>query len=117
LARLQNLAGDRPVVMAEVGLDSIRNGEEQQAATLEWQVQSVFRSGACGMFVFLMDRRMVSRWIRHQRLAVRLSRAIVNLSRRFRPSLTPTPKRLSRAEPRREDFRRGLHLQWPANHS
>ena len=31
LARLQNLAGDRPLVMAEIGLDSRRNGEEAQA--------------------------------------------------------------------------------------
>src|SRR5207249_1428458 len=29
LARLQNLAGERPLILAEVGLDSQRNGEEQ----------------------------------------------------------------------------------------
>ena len=27
LARLHNLAGDRPLVLAEIGLDSRRNGE------------------------------------------------------------------------------------------
>jgi glycosyltransferase involved in cell wall biosynthesis len=52
LARLQNIAGDRPLVMAEIGLDSLRNGEARQAQTLEWQIQSVLSSGCAGMFVF-----------------------------------------------------------------
>ena len=52
LARLQNIAGDRPLVMAEVGLDSLRNGEERQGATLEWQIQTVFMAGCAGVFVF-----------------------------------------------------------------
>ncbi len=52
LARLQNLTGDRPLVMAEIGLDSRRNGEEQQAVTLAWQVRKVFAAGCAGAFVF-----------------------------------------------------------------
>jgi GT2 family glycosyltransferase len=52
LARLHNLAGDRPLLIAELGLDSRRHGEEQQAATLEWQVCSVFAAGCAGVFVF-----------------------------------------------------------------
>jgi GT2 family glycosyltransferase len=52
LARLQNLAGERPLVMAEVGLDSRRNGEEQQARTLAWQIRTVFGGGCAGVFVF-----------------------------------------------------------------
>ena len=52
LARLQNIAGDRPLVMAEIGLDSLRNGDERQGQTLEWQIQSVFEAGCAGVFVF-----------------------------------------------------------------
>jgi len=52
LARLQNLAGDRPLVMAEIGLDSIRNGEERQAEILNWQIRSTFAAGCAGIFVF-----------------------------------------------------------------
>ena len=52
LARLQNLAGDRPLVMAEIGLDSRRNGEAQQAKTLAWQVRTVFAAGCAGAFIF-----------------------------------------------------------------
>ena len=39
LARLQNLAGDRPLLMAELGLDSRRNGDDAQAEALDWQVR------------------------------------------------------------------------------
>ena len=52
LARLQNLAGDRPLVMAEIGLDSRRNGEKTQAKTLDWQVRTIFEAGCAGCFVF-----------------------------------------------------------------
>jgi O-antigen biosynthesis protein len=52
LARLQNLAGDRPLIMAEIGLDSRRNGEQKQAAVLDWQIRAVFAAGCAGAFVF-----------------------------------------------------------------
>lgn len=52
LARLHNLAGDRPLIMAEIGLDSRRNGERAQARSLEWQVRSALASGCAGAFVF-----------------------------------------------------------------
>ena len=52
LARLHNLAGDRPLVMAEIGLDSRRNGEKAQAQALEWQVRASFEGGCAGAFVF-----------------------------------------------------------------
>jgi glycosyltransferase involved in cell wall biosynthesis len=52
LARLQNLAGDRPLVMAELGLDSRRNGVDKQAEVLSWQVRETFANGCAGMFVF-----------------------------------------------------------------
>jgi O-antigen biosynthesis protein len=52
LARLQNVAEDRPLVMAEVGLDSRRHGEDGQADTLSWQISSAFAAGCAGAFVF-----------------------------------------------------------------
>lgn len=52
LARLQNLAGDRPLVMAEIGLDSQRNGLQKQAETLEWQVRTAFAAGCAGIYIF-----------------------------------------------------------------
>lgn len=52
LARLQNLAGERPLVMAEIGLDSRRNGEAAQGETLAWQIEACFEAAACGVFMF-----------------------------------------------------------------
>jgi O-antigen biosynthesis protein len=52
LARLHNLAGDRPVLLAEIGLDSQRNGFEVQARTLDWQIRSTFSEGCIGAFIF-----------------------------------------------------------------
>ncbi len=52
LARLQNLAADRPLVMSEVGLDSLRNGEDKQAEVLDWQIRTVFAAGCAGVVLF-----------------------------------------------------------------
>ncbi len=52
LARLQNVAGDRPLVMSEVGLDSLRHGEDVQAEVLDWQVRITFAAGCAGAFIF-----------------------------------------------------------------
>ena len=52
LARLQNVAGDKPLVLSEMGLDSRRNGESEQAKALENQLRVGFGAGAAGAFVF-----------------------------------------------------------------
>ena len=52
LARLQNIAGDAPLVMGEIGLDSARNGREAQARALDWQIRTSFEAGCAGVFVY-----------------------------------------------------------------
>ncbi len=52
LRRLHNLSGDRPLVLAEIGLDSIRNGEDAQASSLAWQIRTAFSAGCAGVFTF-----------------------------------------------------------------
>ena len=52
LARLQNLADERPLIMAELGLDSRRNGPEKQAETIDWQIRLAGAVGCAGAFVF-----------------------------------------------------------------
>src|SRR5437867_6823563 len=52
LARLQNIAADRPLIMSEIGLDSLRHGESAQAEVLERQVRTAFASGCAGAFVY-----------------------------------------------------------------
>ena len=52
LDRLQNLVGDRPLLLTEIGLDSARNGLDGQAESLSWQVRGALASGCAGAFVF-----------------------------------------------------------------
>ena len=52
LARLQNIAGEKPLVLTETGLDSRRNGPDQQAEVLRWQLATIFESGCAGAFIY-----------------------------------------------------------------
>lgn len=52
LARLQNIAGDRPLLLSEVGLDSLRNGEDTQATALAWQIRVAAEAGCVGVVIF-----------------------------------------------------------------
>lgn len=52
VARLQNIAGDRPLILGELGLDSKRNGVEAQAAVLGRQIRTAFTGGCAGVCVF-----------------------------------------------------------------
>jgi GT2 family glycosyltransferase len=52
LARLQNISGDRPLLVTELGLDSCRHGEDGQAVSLGWQIRTAFRAGCAGCVVF-----------------------------------------------------------------
>jgi GT2 family glycosyltransferase len=52
LARLQNLAGERPLLLTEIGLDSRRHGEVAQAKSVRTQLRNAFAEGCAGAFVF-----------------------------------------------------------------
>jgi GT2 family glycosyltransferase/membrane protein implicated in regulation of membrane protease activity len=52
LGRLHNLAGDRPLLMGEVGLDSRTHGELGQACGLDAQIRAARKGGCAGAFVF-----------------------------------------------------------------
>ena len=52
LARLQHIAGQKPLLLAEAGADSIREGEDGQAAITAMHVRAAFEEGACGAIAF-----------------------------------------------------------------
>ena len=52
LARLQTLAHEKPLLLAEVGLDTAAHGEEAQARFLDWQIRAAFEKGLCGVTVY-----------------------------------------------------------------
>lgn len=52
LFRLQNLVGDKPLVLGEIGMDTLRHGEQAQAGFLTGHVQEALHMGVAGSFVF-----------------------------------------------------------------
>lgn len=52
LARLQHLAAHKPLLLAEAGADSIREGEAGQAAITAMHIRAAFEEGACGAVAF-----------------------------------------------------------------
>ncbi len=52
LANLQNIAGPKPLLLAEAGADSIREGLDGQAAITAMHVRAAFEEGACGAVAY-----------------------------------------------------------------
>jgi glycosyltransferase involved in cell wall biosynthesis len=52
LAHLMAATGERPLVLSETGMDTIREGEEHQAELLRWQTRAAFELGLSGFIVF-----------------------------------------------------------------
>lgn len=48
LSRLQNLAGNKPLLITEFGLDVNAHGAEKQAEVMRWQHDSLLRGGCAG---------------------------------------------------------------------
>jgi O-antigen biosynthesis protein len=52
LQRLQNQADEKPFVLGEYGIDSLRNGEDEQRDLVGMHLEEVFRCGLAGTCVF-----------------------------------------------------------------
>jgi GT2 family glycosyltransferase len=52
LFRIQNLAGDKPLLLGEIGMDTFRHGEEEQAKFLAGHLREATLMGLAGAFVF-----------------------------------------------------------------
>lgn len=52
LARLQSLAHEKPVLLAEIGLDARQHGEASQARFVDWQIRAAFEKGLCGIIIY-----------------------------------------------------------------
>jgi hypothetical protein len=57
LRRLQHIAGDRPVVVSEFGLDSRRHGTAAQAGTLRWAIRAARAAGVAALTVYAWTDR------------------------------------------------------------
>ena len=52
LFRLQNLVEERPLILGEFGMDTIRHSQDEQAEMLSWHVDSVIKCGLAGTVFF-----------------------------------------------------------------
>lgn len=68
LARLQMIAEAKPLLLGELGVDSLREGEALKSQMLTWQLETAFRGGLSGAVVFSYtddwwrDGRQVEDW-------------------------------------------------------
>jgi O-antigen biosynthesis protein len=52
LTHLMAATGERPLLLSETGMDTIREGEAHQAELLSWQARAAFELGLSGFIVF-----------------------------------------------------------------
>ncbi len=83
LGRLQNLAGEKPLLLAELGADSIREGIEGQADTVGSQVDAAFSAGCAGTFVFAWT----DEWHRGEDEVLDWDFGVTDRARRPKPTL------------------------------
>ncbi|MBV8357180.1 MAG: glycosyltransferase, partial [Deltaproteobacteria bacterium] len=52
LTHLMAITGERPLVLSETGIDTIREGDQHQAGLLEWQSRAALELGLSGLVIF-----------------------------------------------------------------
>lgn len=52
LARLQNYAGNKPLLIGEMGADAHKEGQKFQSDMLKWSINAVSDAGCCGSVVY-----------------------------------------------------------------
>jgi len=68
LARLQLMAESKPLVLGEIGIDSLREGEARKCQLLEWQIRDLYLEGLAGGMVYSFtddwytDGRQIEDW-------------------------------------------------------
>jgi GT2 family glycosyltransferase len=83
LARLQHVAGNRPLLLAEAGADAFRNGEEGQAELTAMQLRAALEEGAWGAIAF----NWTDEWWRGGHDIKDWSFGLVDRDRRPKPAL------------------------------
>lgn len=84
LSRLQNLAGNKPLLITEFGLDANTHGPEKQAEVMRWHHDCLLRSGAAGSVWF----SFTDEWHRGGRDVTAWNFGMVDHARYERPACT-----------------------------
>jgi GT2 family glycosyltransferase len=92
LYKLHSIAGDRPLIMGEIGLDCLRNGEEKQKEFLQWQLPLAFGQGCAGVFIF----SWTDEWFRGGEEVYDWAFGLTGKKREPKPSLQVLPDLMQR---------------------
>ena len=117
LARLQNLAEEKPLLLGEFGMDTIRHSEEDQAEMLRWHIESVVRGGLAGTIIYAWT----DEWFRGGQEITDWAFGLVRRDRTPKTLLLDSQGTLRRRRlddsqgqtaPLSKGFRRRLFIQW-----
>ena len=119
LKRLHHIAGDRPLVISEFGLDSRRNGCQRQAEVLAWAADIARAEETAGLTVYAWS----DRWWNCGRGSARLGLRPDRSRGQRQTGAGHTGRTPTSCQPRPADhpasrhvFRHHLHAQWPDTH-
>lgn len=87
LLRLQNLAGHKPLVISEFGLDVAQHGETKQAEVRQWFAEACHRHGVAGSVWF----SFTDEWFRGGEEVAEWCFGIVDADRKARAAAKPAP--------------------------
>ena len=83
LARLQHIAGAKPLLLAEAGSDSLREGRDEQATITAMHLRAAFSEGACGAVAY----SWTDEWWRGDRAVDDWAFGLVDEARQPKPAL------------------------------
>jgi GT2 family glycosyltransferase/sugar lactone lactonase YvrE len=105
LARLQQIAGAKPLLLAEAGADSIRNGLEDQAQITAMHLRAAFEEGLCGAVAF----SWTDEWWRGGHDVADWAFGLVDREGRPKPALAAVSQAFADAP-----FSEGSRRDWPS---
>lgn len=104
VAKLQHIAGSRPLVLSEVGMDSIGEGEQAQAEFLDSHLRAAYADGAAGVCLF----SFTDDWWRGGAQITDWAFGIVDAGRKPKPAFAVVQRRLAELP-----FARAEQALWP----
>ncbi len=104
LARLQHISGHKPLLLAEAGADSIREGEETQAEITSMHIRAAFEEGAAGAVAFAWT----DEWWRGGQMVEDWKFGLVDRQRRPKPAALAVARAFEDAP-----FSRERQRSWP----
>jgi len=106
LPRLHNVAGDRPVLISEFGLDCRSGSEQGQRAALVWQLEECLQAGMAGTTVYAWS----DRWFNGGRVVDDWAFGLTDRLGREKPALVELSRILTKVHIPED----GIQLdQWP----